>query len=234
VNLLPVQHKASRNPGDSREMVLARREFLDAGHYQPLREEMLSLLAPLGGGCLVDLGCGEGYYTSALPSAARSVVGVDIAKPAIQVAARRYKEVAWIVAGNTRLPLADRSVDIVTALFTRVHVPEIRRVLRVGGHLLIATPAPDHLMALRRELFEDVREHAPDATIADFIGWFDLLERREVRFDFHLNQSDVARLLLMTPYAWKAPKERRERLETRESIEVQAAFVIFCLRKRDA
>jgi 23S rRNA (guanine745-N1)-methyltransferase len=38
VNLLPVQHKRSRDPGDSAEMMQARRAFLDAGHYQPLRD----------------------------------------------------------------------------------------------------------------------------------------------------------------------------------------------------
>lgn len=37
VNLLPVQHKRSRDPGDSAEMMQARRAFLDAAHYQPLR-----------------------------------------------------------------------------------------------------------------------------------------------------------------------------------------------------
>lgn len=40
VNLLPVQHKRSRDPGDSAEMMQARRAFLDAGHYQPLREQL--------------------------------------------------------------------------------------------------------------------------------------------------------------------------------------------------
>ena len=38
VNLLPVQFKRSRDPGDSAEMMQARREFLQAGYYQPLRD----------------------------------------------------------------------------------------------------------------------------------------------------------------------------------------------------
>lgn len=44
VNLLPVQHKRSRDPGDSAEMMQARRAFLDAGHYQPLRDAVVDLL----------------------------------------------------------------------------------------------------------------------------------------------------------------------------------------------
>jgi 23S rRNA m(1)G-745 methyltransferase (EC 2.1.1.51) len=39
VNLLPVQNKRSLDPGDSKEMVAARRRFLEAGHYSrsPMR-----------------------------------------------------------------------------------------------------------------------------------------------------------------------------------------------------
>ena len=44
VNLLPVQHKRSRDPGDSAEMMQARRAFLDAGHYQPLRDAVGAFL----------------------------------------------------------------------------------------------------------------------------------------------------------------------------------------------
>ena len=45
VNLLPVQHKRSRDPGDSAEMMQARRAFLDAGHYQPLRDAIVEQLS---------------------------------------------------------------------------------------------------------------------------------------------------------------------------------------------
>ena len=33
VHLLPVQNKRSLNPGDTREQVLSRRAFLEAGYY---------------------------------------------------------------------------------------------------------------------------------------------------------------------------------------------------------
>ena len=67
VNLLPVQHKRSRDPGDSAEMMQARRAFLDAGHYQPLRDAVVDLLRQYlteGASAMLDIGCGEGYYTA--------------------------------------------------------------------------------------------------------------------------------------------------------------------------
>lgn len=72
VNLLPVQHKRSRDPGDSAEMMQARRAFLDAGHYQPLRDAIVAQLRERlneKATAVLDIGCGEGYYTHAFADA---------------------------------------------------------------------------------------------------------------------------------------------------------------------
>ena len=51
LNLLPVQHKKSRQPGDGKAMVQGRRAFLNAGYYQPIAEAVTqSLLSHLDGG----------------------------------------------------------------------------------------------------------------------------------------------------------------------------------------
>ena len=88
VNLLPVQNKRSRDPGDSKEMVAARRRFLEAGHYKPIADAVArAVLAGAVPGrtltCL-DAGCGEGYYLRQLAAGneARhlSPIGLDISK----------------------------------------------------------------------------------------------------------------------------------------------------------
>ncbi|HEY9544710.1 MAG TPA: methyltransferase domain-containing protein, partial [Solimonas sp.] len=129
VNLLPVQHKNSRDPGDDPKMVQARRDFLQAGHYQPLRDAVLQLLAPLNAQSLLDIGCGEGWYTGAFPQIANEVIGLDIARPAIRLAAKRYPDITWLVGSGALLPLADSSIDIVSNMFTQLHVAEMQRVL---------------------------------------------------------------------------------------------------------
>ena len=69
--LLPVQNKRSRDPGDSKEMVAARRRFLNAGYYQPIAAAVCAALlrdvddAPANAeplSCL-DAGCGAGRWT---------------------------------------------------------------------------------------------------------------------------------------------------------------------------
>lgn len=57
MNLLPVQHKRSKQPGDSAEMMQARRAFLDGGYYQPLQAqvaEWLDLALAADAGTLLD------------------------------------------------------------------------------------------------------------------------------------------------------------------------------------
>lgn len=232
VNLLPVQHKHSREPGDSAEMVAARREFLQAGHYQPLREAAAGLLAPLRAQSLLDLGCGEGWYTDALRRVAAEVVGLDIAKPAIQAAARRFRGITWLVGSAAHLPFAAAALDLVTCLFTPLQVGEMGRVLRPGGHALVVTPAPDHLWSLRERLFEEVRPHEPDKFLAGFEAGFELHTQQELGFALSLGQADLRRLLTMTPYAWKAKPERRAALEASAGLETQAAFSLLLFRKR--
>jgi 23S rRNA (guanine745-N1)-methyltransferase len=209
VNLLPVQHKKTRDPGDSAEMLAARRAFLEAGHYAPLRDAMLALLAPLAPRSLVDIGCGEGWYTTALATVAADTAGIDIARTAIQLAAKRHRGITWLVASGAQLPVADASVDVVTSIFTQLHAAQIHRALAPAGHVLVVTPAADHLLSVRAALFEEVRDYAADKFLAELAPQFELQTRHEVRFDLALDRIALGQLLTMTPYAWRAKPEKR-------------------------
>lgn len=234
VNLLPVQHKNSLDPGDGPESLRARRAFLDAGHYAPLRTAVVAALAEAGPQRLLDIGCGEGHYTAAMAGCVPEVIGLDIAKPAIQLAARRYRDaITWLVASGAQLPLPDATLDAVTCLFTQLHVRQMQRTLRPGGLLLVVTPAADHLWHLRQGLFDSVQAHAPDKFIETLQpAGFELQDARTLGFDLDLDGDDLARLLQMTPYAWKARPERRQALAGRSGLRTRAEFRLLSLRLR--
>ena len=111
VNLLPVQHKRSRDPGDSAEMMQARRAFLDAWLSKRVRERVAQLLdhtLTQRASALLDIGCGEGYYTARFAEIAAGkgaqTTGLDVSKAAIRAAAKRYAGVMLCVASSHRLP----------------------------------------------------------------------------------------------------------------------------------
>lgn len=232
LNLLLVQQKKSKEPGDNPEMVKARREFLQAGHYQPLSDAAIALLQPLHAQTLVDIGCGEGYYTQAFSRIAADILGFDIAKPAVQLAAKKHPALSWLVASGALIPVADGSADIVTSLFSPIPVAEMARILKDGGHVLVVRPADTHLWTVREALFGEVQAHQPDKFLEELSPLFELQQQQEIRFKLELDQSALKNLLAMTPYVWKARPERRLTLEQNEHFATEAAFSLMLLRKR--
>lgn len=231
VNLLLVQQKHSPEPGDSAESLRARRDFLDAGHYAPLRAAVLDLLRPLHAASLLDIGCGEGYYTAAMSEVADALAGLDIARPALQLAAKRSPRPLWLVGTGAALPFDDATLDVVTGLFIPLHVAEMARVLKPGGHALIVTPAAAHLHAMREALFDRVEPHVPDKFLDTLRPGFELVQRAECRFPLALDGTALRQLLQMTPYVWKARPERRAALEASDGLNTEAAFALLLFRR---
>ncbi|WNO61643.1 23S rRNA (guanine(745)-N(1))-methyltransferase [Rheinheimera sp. MMS21-TC3] len=210
VNLLPVQQKNSKAPGDNKEMMQARREFLQAGWYQPLADAVCKLLQPLACQKLLDLGCGEGYYSSkiqqALPECA--VYGLDIAKNAIKIAAKANKKIQFCVASAYHLPYSDQAFDTVVRIYAPSTAAELARVMTPSGHLLTVTPGPEHLFEIKQAVYQQPRLH-DDAIIT--IDGFNHQQRQRLSFKLHFNQAaDVLALIQMVPLAWKFTAEQKQ------------------------
>lgn len=231
VNLLPVQHKRSKDPGDSSEMMLARREFLEAGHYHALRQAIGELLAqalPARVETILDIGCGEGYYTAWFAGLAHDrggeTCGLDVSKAAIRFAARRYPQVQFCVASSHRLPFDDASLDAVIRIYAPCKAEELARVVKPGGVVITAAPGPRHLFQLKGLIYDNVKLHEPDT---ETLAGFRLAQQCELAYPMTLNGNEAAALLQMTPFAWRARPEVWQAL--REKAEF-ACETDFCLR----
>lgn len=228
VNLLPVQHKGSREPGDSAEMLQARRSFLDAGYYQPLRDCVAQHLAqqlPAGNVQVLDIGCGEGYYTAAMAAAlpAGQLFGLDVAKAAIRMAARRYRAVTFCVASSQRLPFADASLDAVVRIYAPCNEAELSRVVKPGGFLLTVTPGPHHLQQFKALIYREVQLHAAEEKA--YAG-FSRVDQQRLRYPMTLSGADAVRLLQMTPFAWRAREAVWQTLASAEQVVCDADFTL--------
>ena len=212
LNLLPVQHKKSRDPGDNAAMVEARRRFLDAGHYAPIAARLAEHAQALQPASWLDIGCGEGYYSARLAQALPESQGyaLDISREAVRRACRRAPQMTWMVASMARIPLADASCQLLTSVFSPLDWNEVLRLLPPGGVLLRVGPAREHLLALRQRLYDEVRDYDERKHLEQLPAG--LRHLREARLDFSL-QLDAAEhradLLAMTPHGWRASAERR-------------------------
>ncbi|HAV3553138.1 methyltransferase domain-containing protein [Acinetobacter baumannii] len=233
VNLHVVQHKHSKNPGDTPESVDARRAFLQGGYYQPLQQALVHLLKDLKAKMVLDIGCGEGYYTSAMQQVVEQCIGVDIAKNAVQRAAKLNDKVTWVVGTGATLPVIDQSMDVCTSLFSPIPQTEILRVLKDDGYLIVVTPASDHLYAMREALFEQVNPHTPQKFVEQLQDLFELKEQQVIDAPLVLDQQALKNLIAMTPYAYKASPERRMQLEQKAHLQVTASFQIYLFQKRN-
>ncbi|MFA3201964.1 methyltransferase domain-containing protein [Acinetobacter baumannii] len=233
VNLHVVQHKHSKNPGDTPESIDARRAFLQGGYYQPLQQAVVHLLKDLKAKMVLDIGCGEGYYTSAMQQVVEQCIGVDIAKNAVQRAAKLNDKVTWVVGTGATLPVIDQSMDVCTSLFSPIPQTEILRVVKDDGYLIVVTPATDHLYAMREALFEQVNPHTPQKFVEQLQDLFELKEQQVIDAPLVLDQQALKNLIAMTPYAYKASPERRMQLEQKAHLQVTASFQIYLFQKRN-
>ncbi len=216
--------------GDNREMIAARRRFLDGGHYAPLRRHILEVADEHAeGGLLLDAGCGEGYYTEALAPLADTAVGIDISKDALTLAARRLPAATLAVASVYRLPIADGAVSLLSCIFAPLAAEEYQRVLRRGGLFLYTIPARRHLFEMKSILYDNPYENQP---VAYDLDGFTLVDRREVDFHVILNsKEEIADLFAMTPYFYRTPRAGRERLAALDRLEVGASFEVLAYRR---
>jgi len=241
VHLLPVQQKRSRDPGDSREMVAARRRFLNSGAYGPIaaavsRAALAKVPAATAVSCL-DAGCGEGYYLRQLAAAGSegpdlALIGVDISRWAVAAAARQDRRPRWVVASNANLPVPSGTLDCVLSLFGFPVHAEFARVLKPGGLLLQADAGDDHLRELREIIYPSLKPRR--GFVAPAVEGFVALPGESVRYSLELRDSEsIADLLAMTPHLYRASATRRAQLGKLTALSVTVDVRLAQLR-RDA
>ena len=193
INLLQPQERRSKQPGDTRAAVAARRRLHDRGFTEPLLHGIAEIIDASATDTVLDAGCGDGFYLGTLAlEKGLDAHGVDISVAAADAAARRYPRCEWIVANADRfLPYADRSFSIVLSITARMNARQFRRVLRDDGHLLVALPAPQDLVELRGAGRDRVAR-----TVETFANDFTLADRRRVTTAANLDAAAVHDVLV--------------------------------------
>ena len=256
LNLLLSQHKKSKQPGDTPEMVQARTHFLSKGYYDGISQFLTNICMSHLPECetvlnnkhvgfhYCDLACGEGFYTNNLHKTIQSssgiqqtfktlmTTGLDISSPAIKSACRKNQDIQWLIASLARIPIEDNSQHLVTGLFFHFDLKEVTRILKRGGIFVMVTTGKNHLIELRNEIYDSLKDEIPK----DFSGVQDELA--------HINKlsysdkktltspEDILCLLKMTPHYWRCTVDKKQQLESlsKLTITIDIQFDIFTKR----
>ena len=234
VNLLQPNDRRSLSAGDARDAVVARARLISRGIGAATIAEVARRAAAtlVEGHVIVDLGAGAGELLSGITDrVAVTAVGIDLSTAAAEHAARRYPHVTWVVANaDRRLPLLDRSVDVVVSLHGRRNPAESARVLTPTGQLIVAVPAADDLIELREHLHGQATERdRGDALIEEHRAFFEVVDR-DVTREQHQIGPDALRDLLRGTYRGARTSEAPKTL-TLPTLDVTLASEIFVFRK---
>ncbi|MFT7185182.1 MAG: 23S rRNA (guanine745-N1)-methyltransferase [Pseudohongiellaceae bacterium] len=241
-NLLLSHLKKSKHPGDTLEMVLARKEFLNRDHYEKISDELNHLAKeycnkqqPIN---YSDLGCGEGYYTARLKRSfgnnLMTACGVDISTPAIKSACKRDTSIQWLVSSASHIPIATASQDLASCLFFRFDAHEVARILKTDAILISANTGAKHLIELRQHLYDEVKTDKPEAKSPNESR---LAHIKSVNIRQQINlysQIEIEQLLTMTPHYWRVTQEKKQALSALNQLKVSLDIQFDIYRRTSA
>lgn len=212
LHLLPAGHGKGKLEGDSKEMLQARRRFFAAGHYDAVAaavaEFVVGACVGISSPVILDAGCGTGHYSSALLRrlSTATVIGTDLSKEAVRLAAKSEPGALFAVADSARLPVADGCVDVVVDVFAP-RSADFGRVVKAGGSVVVAVPQPDHLNELVAISGLGIAPHKEERVTEQLAPWFDPDDDTDggasggvVRAALPLHESALVDLLTMTPH----------------------------------
>gem|GEM_PF-71642 len=204
---------------------------------------------------VLDAGCAEGYYLRGIRQAIQStdakvdkaqanaaqatsgtgpvaptetlLIGADISKDAVRLAAGGGDPNLWIVDDVANLALADASMDCVLNVFTPANYREFRRVLRHGGMLVKVVPGPRHLEQLRRALGDG--DHDEGDVMRIFQRNCDTTAVIPATRTFDVPPERVPTLIGMTPLAFRLDEAQRRKIMV-SRITIDARVLVGVLR----
>ncbi len=234
VNLLKPGKMNNAKAGDSKEMIRARSDFFESNTYLPIQEKICALSRSFGGANIIDAGCGEGYYTEAIAKSNTGsiVLGFDMSKYGCEHGAKSAKRqqldnLGYCVASIFELPIEDNSCNLVVNMFAPVASEEFKRVLKSGGHLIVASAGIEHLNGLKSVVYDSVYNN--DEKILSYDG-YELIDCQNLKYNAKIVGTDaIQNLFKMTPYYHRTSLDDKKKLDSVSEIDttIEVNFAIY-------
>lgn len=216
----------SQNTGDNQEMIEARKNFLNKGYYSFLLDKINTLLSQ--NDKLVDLACGEGYYTSRF--IAKDKIGIDLSKQGLKIASKNDPTTTYLLNSIFHNPLESKCADKIITIFAPIAKEEIVRLLNDDGSFILVRPDEKHLFELKKAIYD-----SPYLNEVENIRIEGMCLDSEIKISNNatLNNEDISNLFMMTPYYNTTSSKDKEKLKNIEMLEITFAFIIDIYKKVD-
>lgn len=225
--------------GYDKQFFKSRGEFFAKGYYAHILDAIIKKVSEIKAAAdgsepatqlvLVDAGCGEGYYSSALAGKIEGlqIIAFDIAADAIACAAKSKENVAWTIADVTNIPVKDDVCDILLDVFTPASYKEFGRILKKGGYILKVIPGSNHLKELRKAARDQLKnkDYSGEDVSDYFEQHYDIISQETLTNTMPIDQETLKTLTEMTPLLFDVDVSRLDLSEISE-ITVEAQLII--------
>ena len=231
----------SGSGGDDKEMCRSRHDFHSRDYYKCLSGLLAEICVKNNFKCILDAGCGEGYYIRKIRDAYsvsdnkyEALCGIDLAKEAVSIAAKSEKnfddseKIQYAVAGIFDMPVCDNSIDCLLSVFAPVPDKEAFRVLKKDGIMIVVSPGEKHLEGLKKAVYDNIYDN--EVSEKEFDG-FTLYHREYAEDTIMVTGPDILNLFHMTPYYWKTSEKDAEKLTKIDSLTTKIEFVVSFYKK---
>lgn len=195
LNVAPNAH-ASRY---DKTLFEARRRILNGTLYSDVVEAIqrqVNAFVP-SAWIAVDCGCGEGTFLWKL-GGAKKLVGIDLSKDAIRMAASGGNPLLWMVADLTSLPFSEESVDVLYNILSPAHYGEFSRVLSKDGILVKVIPNASYLGEIRALVKAD-SIYSNEKVLLHLRERFSVIDEARITKTHPITETEAQDFLRMTP-----------------------------------
>ena len=208
-----------------------RYELAQSGFFEPLLEAILPHLSADEEKCIVDIGCGEGYYSRKLQEAypEATFYAFDLSKESVQLAAKSDAswKVNWFVGDLAHLPIQSKSMEVILDIFSPANYAEFERVLKAEGVIIKVVPTSSHLKEIRQLAQDQLtkQSYSNQEILEHFEDHCQILSSETVSLTKSLTPEERQALLAMTPLLFHVDQEKIDWTQLTE-ITIEAKLLV--------
>ncbi|MGO2082658.1 methyltransferase domain-containing protein [Vagococcus sp.] len=197
------------------EMLVARRQMIRAGLYQPIIEYLETILPIEAQESIVEFGCGEGSFLKEWLTQVNfkgMASGFDLSKDGVQLASDYNQQAFWFVGDVTQVPFKAHSLDFILNMLSPVAYDEIKRVLKPKGTFVKIIPESGYLQELRTLFYQEHPEklnYSNEKTYQKFTEQLKKVNEHRLTYTFPIVETNVEAVLKMSPLHWGASEAAR-------------------------